>query len=28
MGVRKVFGPGTSMHEIVDWARENIGQTV
>jgi len=28
IGVKKVFGPGTSMHEIVDWARENIGQTV
>lgn len=28
MGVRKVFGPGTSMHAIVDWARENIGQKV
>jgi methylmalonyl-CoA mutase, C-terminal domain len=28
LGVAKVFGPGTSMHEIVDWARENIGQTV
>lgn len=28
MGVRKIFGPGTSMHEIVDWAKENIGQRV
>jgi methylmalonyl-CoA mutase C-terminal domain/subunit len=28
LGVKKVFGPGTSMHEIVDWARENIGQKV
>jgi len=28
MGVRKVFGPGTSMHAIVDWARANIGQKV
>lgn len=28
MGVRKVFGPGTSMREIVDWARGNIGQKV
>jgi methylmalonyl-CoA mutase C-terminal domain/subunit len=28
MGVKKVFGPGTSMHEIVDWARDNIGQKV
>jgi len=27
MGVRRVFGPGTSMHEIVDWAKANIGQT-
>jgi len=27
-GVRKVFGPGTSMSEIVEWARENIGQKV
>jgi methylmalonyl-CoA mutase C-terminal domain/subunit len=26
MGVRKVFGPGTSMSEIVRWVRENIGQ--
>jgi methylmalonyl-CoA mutase C-terminal domain/subunit len=28
LGVRKVFGPGTSMSEIVAWARENIGQKV
>jgi methylmalonyl-CoA mutase C-terminal domain/subunit len=28
MGVRKVFGPGTSMTEIVAWAQENIGQKV
>ena len=28
LGVKKVFGPGTSMHEIVDWARDNIGQKV
>jgi methylmalonyl-CoA mutase, C-terminal domain len=28
MGVKKVFGPGTSMTEIVDWARANIGQKV
>ena len=28
LGVRRVFGPGTSMTEIVDWARENLGQTV
>jgi methylmalonyl-CoA mutase C-terminal domain/subunit len=28
MGVKKVFGPGTSMTEIVDWARTNIGQRV
>lgn len=28
MGVRRVFGPGTSMSEIVGWARENIGQRV
>jgi len=28
MGVKKVFGPGTSMHDIVDWARANIGATV
>ncbi|HEX2806617.1 MAG TPA: cobalamin B12-binding domain-containing protein [Kineosporiaceae bacterium] len=28
LGVKKVFGPGTSMHEIVAWARDNIGQKV
>jgi methylmalonyl-CoA mutase C-terminal domain/subunit len=28
LGVKKVFGPGTSMTEIVDWARDNIGQRV
>ena len=28
LGVKKVFGPGTSMHEIVDWATANIGQKV
>ena len=28
MGVRKIFGPGTSMRAIVDWAKENIGQKV
>jgi methylmalonyl-CoA mutase C-terminal domain/subunit len=28
MGVRKIFGPGTSMHEIVEWATANIGQKV
>lgn len=28
IGVKKVFGPGTSMHEIVEWARENLGQRV
>jgi methylmalonyl-CoA mutase C-terminal domain/subunit len=28
MGVKRVFGPGTSMHEIVDWARDNVGQKV
>jgi methylmalonyl-CoA mutase C-terminal domain/subunit len=25
IGVRKVFGPGTSMREIVDWVRSNVG---
>ena len=24
MGVAKVFGPGTPMHEIVDWVRANV----
>ena len=28
LGVRKVFTPGTSMREIVDWVRANVGQTV
>ena len=28
LGVRKVFTPGTSMHEIVEWVRANVGQTV
>jgi methylmalonyl-CoA mutase C-terminal domain/subunit len=28
MGVAKVFTPGTSMHDIVDWVRANVGQTV
>jgi methylmalonyl-CoA mutase, C-terminal domain len=28
LGVRKVFTPGASMREIVDWVRANIGQTV
>jgi methylmalonyl-CoA mutase C-terminal domain/subunit len=28
LGVRKVFTPGASMHEIVDWVRGNVGQTV
>jgi methylmalonyl-CoA mutase, C-terminal domain len=27
IGVQKVFGPGTSMREIVDWATQHIGQT-
>jgi methylmalonyl-CoA mutase C-terminal domain/subunit len=27
LGVRKVFTPGASIHEIVAWARENIGHT-
>ena len=26
-GVRKVFTPGTSLHEIVDWVRANVGAT-
>src|SRR5689334_24089271 len=26
MGVAQVFGPGTSMHRIVDWVRENVGR--
>lgn len=28
IGVAKVFTPGASMHEIVDWVRANVGQTV
>ncbi len=28
LGVRKVFTPGASMHEIVEWVRANVGQTV
>ena len=28
LGVRKVFTPGASMAEIVDWVRANVGQTV
>ncbi len=28
MGVRKVFTPGAPMHDIVDWVRANVGQTV
>jgi len=28
MGVAKVFTPGTSMHEIVDWVKSHVGQTV
>ena len=28
LGVRKVFGPGTPMHEIVTWVTANVGQTV
>jgi methylmalonyl-CoA mutase C-terminal domain/subunit len=28
MGVRKVFTPGASMHDIVDWVRVNVGQQV
>jgi methylmalonyl-CoA mutase C-terminal domain/subunit len=28
LGVRKVFTPGASMHDIVDWVRANVGQTV
>ncbi len=27
LGVRKVFTPGASMAEIVDWVRENVGQS-
>jgi len=28
LGVRKVFTPGASMREIVEWVRTNVGQTV
>ena len=28
LGVRKVFGPGAPMHEIVAWVKANVGQTV
>jgi methylmalonyl-CoA mutase C-terminal domain/subunit len=28
LGVRKVFTPGTPMHDIVDWVTANVGQTV
>jgi methylmalonyl-CoA mutase, C-terminal domain len=28
LGVRKVFTPGATMREIVDWVRANVGQTV
>jgi methylmalonyl-CoA mutase C-terminal domain/subunit len=28
LGVRKVFTPGASMSEIVEWVRANVGQTV
>ena len=28
LGVRRVFTPGASMQEIVDWVRANVGQTV
>jgi methylmalonyl-CoA mutase C-terminal domain/subunit len=28
IGVRKVFTPGASMHEIVEWVRANVGQPV
>ena len=27
LGVRKVFTPGASMAEIVEWVRANVGQT-
>ena len=27
MGVATVFTPGTSMERIVDWVRENVGET-
>ena len=28
LGVRKIFTPGASMAEIVQWVRANVGQTV
>ncbi len=28
LGVRKIFTPGASMSEIVEWVRANVGQTV
>jgi methylmalonyl-CoA mutase, C-terminal domain len=28
LGVRRVFTPGASMREIVEWVRANVGQTV
>jgi methylmalonyl-CoA mutase C-terminal domain/subunit len=28
LGVRKIFTPGASMAEIVEWVRANVGQTV
>ena len=28
LGVAKVFTPGASMHDIVDWVKANVGQTV
>jgi methylmalonyl-CoA mutase C-terminal domain/subunit len=28
LGVRKIFTPGASMTEIVEWVRANVGQTV
>ena len=28
IGVRKIFTPGASMREIVDWVRANVAQTV
>jgi methylmalonyl-CoA mutase C-terminal domain/subunit len=28
IGVQKVFTPGAPMHDIVDWVRAHVGQTV
>ena len=28
LGVKRVFTPGASMHEIVEWVRANVGQKV